>query len=98
MEDVARQKHEEGTFRRGELLGRFTARKLFRWLNKRYDQEYWGRLERNWRRWKKKRSGERKMKTIVKEEEIREENSGVREWMEENNDKMGNMMDPCYEL
>ena len=38
------------------------------------------------------------MKTIVKEEEIREENLGVREWMEENNDKMGNMMDPCYEL
>jgi len=98
MENVARQEHKEGMFRRGELLGRFTARKLFGWLDKRYDQEYWGRLERNWRRWKKKRSGERKMKTIVKEEEIREENSGVREWMEENNDKMGNMMDPCYEL
>jgi len=61
------------------LLGRFTAKKLFRWLDKRYDQEDRGRLERNWRRWKKKRSGERKMKTIVKEEEIREENSGVRE-------------------
>jgi len=29
MEDVARQKCEEGTFRRRELLGRFMARKLF---------------------------------------------------------------------
>jgi len=47
MEDVARQEYEEGTFRRGELLGRFMARKLFGWLDKRYDQEYWGRLERN---------------------------------------------------
>jgi len=46
---MARQECEEGTFRRGELLGRFTARKLFGWSDKRYDQEYWGRLERNWR-------------------------------------------------
>jgi len=53
-EDVARQEHEEGTFRRRELPGRFTARKLFRWSDKRYDQEYWERLERNWRRWKSK--------------------------------------------
>ena len=49
MEDVARQECKEKTFRRGELPRRFTARKLFKWLDKRYDQEYWGRLERNWR-------------------------------------------------
>jgi len=30
MEDVARQERKEGTLRRGELLGRFIARKLFR--------------------------------------------------------------------
>jgi len=29
MKDVARQEYEKGTFRRGELLGRFTARILF---------------------------------------------------------------------
>jgi len=29
MENVARQECEEGMFRRGELPGRFTARKLF---------------------------------------------------------------------
>ena len=47
IKDVARQECEERTFRRGELPERFTARKLFGWSNKRYDQEYWGRLERN---------------------------------------------------
>jgi len=47
MEDVARQEYEEGMFRRGELPGRFMVRKIFRWSDKRYDQEYWGRLERN---------------------------------------------------
>jgi len=29
MEDIRRQKKEEGTFRRGELPGRFMAKKLF---------------------------------------------------------------------
>ena len=40
IEDVAKQEHKKGMFRRGELPGRFTARKLFGWSDKRYDQEY----------------------------------------------------------
>ena len=40
MEDVRKQEKEEGTFRKRELLGRFTVKKLFEWTNKRYDQEY----------------------------------------------------------
>ena len=43
------QEREEGIFERGELPGRFMAKKLFRWTDKKYDKEYWGRLERNWR-------------------------------------------------
>ena len=83
MEDVVRQEHEKGTFRREELPGRFTARKLFRWLDKRYNQEYWGRLERNQRQWKGKQLGERKIEIITEKEETEEENSGIREWTEE---------------
>jgi len=49
MEDVVRQEREEGTFRQGELPGRFTAKKLYGWSDKRYDQEYWGRMEKNWK-------------------------------------------------
>jgi len=29
MEDVARQEYEEGTFQRGELPGKFTAKMLY---------------------------------------------------------------------
>jgi len=47
MKDVSRQEQEKGTFRRKELPGRFTTRKLFKWSDKRYNEEYWGRLERN---------------------------------------------------
>jgi len=38
------------------------------------------------------------MKMIPEKKEIEEEKSGVREWTEENNNKMGNMADPYYEL
>jgi len=38
------------------------------------------------------------METIEEEEETRQGDSGLREWMEENNDEIGNMVDPEYEL
>jgi len=33
--------------RKGELPGRYTAKMLYRWDDKRFDEEYWGQLERN---------------------------------------------------
>jgi len=99
MEDVAWQEREEEMFQQGELPERFMARTLYGWSDKWYDQEYWGRLERNWKRWKGKRPTRRGvMKTIPEEEEIDKEKSGVREWTEEDNNEMGNMVDPYYEL
>ena len=39
------------------------------------------------------------METIKEEEEeIEQENSGIREWTEEDDDKVGNIVDPYYEL
>ena len=38
IEDMAKQEQEKRTFRREELPGRFTAKKLFGWSDKRYDQ------------------------------------------------------------
>jgi len=78
IEDVAQQEHEEGTFQQGELPGKFTVKILYGWSDKQYDQEYWGRLERNWRQWKGKKPVKREtMKTIPEEEETEEEKSGV---------------------
>ena len=87
-------------FRRGELPGWFTTKKLFRWLDKRYDKEYWGRLERNWRQWKGKRErGRRTLETIWEEkEETKQKESEIKEWTEEDKDEMGNIVNPNYEL
>jgi len=49
IEDVKQQEREEGTFRKEELPGQFIAKKLFGWSDKQYDEEYWGKLERNWK-------------------------------------------------
>ena len=34
---------------KGELPGRYTAKLLYRWDDRKFDREYWRRLERNWR-------------------------------------------------
>jgi len=69
-------------------------------LDKRYDKEYWARLERNWRRWKGKRErGQRTMEMIKEEEEeIKQKNLGIKEWTEEDDDEIGNMINPYNEL
>jgi len=78
MEDVRKQEKEEGTFRRGELPGWFTARKLFGWSDKRYNKEYWARLERNWRQWKGGRTRGRRTMETIKEKKKRNQTGRFR--------------------
>jgi len=46
-----------------------------------YNEEYWGRLERNWKQWKREQMrGQRTMETIKEEKEkIEQESSGLKE-------------------
>jgi len=39
-------------FRRSELSEKYTAKILFRWDNKKFEDKYLKKLERNWQRWK----------------------------------------------
>ena len=32
-----------------KVLGRYMAKLLYRWGNKKYDREYWKKMEENWR-------------------------------------------------
>ena len=38
--------------RRGELPGKYTAKLLYGWNNRKFEKEYLKKLERNWRHWK----------------------------------------------
>ena len=75
------------------------ARKLFGWLNKRYNKEYQTRLERNWRRQKGERAKEQRIiETIKEKEKIEQENLGIKEWTEEDDNEMGNICNSYYKL
>jgi len=45
MEDVAQQECKKTIFKCGELPGKFTAKMLYGWSDKRYNQKYWRRME-----------------------------------------------------
>ena len=61
---------------KGELPGRYIAKLLYRWDNKKFDREYWRRLERNWKQWRSEKAKEREtLETIQeKDKEEKEEN------------------------
>ena len=46
---------EAEEFRRGELPGRYTVKLLYGWNNKKFDEEYLKKLQKNWNRWKNNR-------------------------------------------
>ena len=51
---------EAEEFRRGELPEKYTAKLLYRWDNKKFNEEYLKKVERNWNRWKNHRKKEEK--------------------------------------
>ena len=59
---------EAEKFRKGELPGKYTAKLLYEWDDKKFDEEYLKKLERNWNRWKNDRK-EREKKYMKKLEE-----------------------------
>ena len=43
---------EKRDFRRGELPERYIAKILYRWDNRKFENKYLRKLERNWQKWK----------------------------------------------
>ena len=59
---------EAEEFRRGELPGRYMAKLLYGWDDKKFDEEYLKKLEKNWNRWKNNRKeGEKEYKKKLEE-------------------------------
>ena len=57
-----------------QLLGRYMAKVLYGWDNKKFDREYWEQLERNWRKQKRAQKRDQRTLEMIKEEEEQEEN------------------------
>jgi len=89
-EEVRRQEAREDkkAFNR-ELPRRYTAKLLYGWSDKKYDQEYWTRMEENWRRWKKNPFSRYSRNPFLKRMEERKEDEGgkIKEWNEEEDEE-----------
>ena len=72
------EKGEVDDCKRMELLGKYTAKLLYRWNDRRFEEKYLNKLEKNWKKWK----GDRQ---IDESKYLR----GVEEKMEEENEKIG---------
>ena len=61
-----------------ELLGKYTAKLLYGWDDKEFEEEYLKKLEKNWKRQKEDRqiNKSKHLKTI--EEKMEEENEKIR--------------------
>jgi len=46
---------EEGEYKRMELPGKYTAKLLYGWNDRRFEEEYLNKLEENWKKWKENR-------------------------------------------
>ena len=61
-----------------ELPGKYMAKLLYGWYDKKFEDKYLKKLEKNWKRWKEDRqiNESKHLKTI--EEKIEEENKKIR--------------------
>jgi len=50
QEEVVEKKREKKEYRRMELLGKYMAKLLYGWDNKKFEDKYLKKLEKNWRR------------------------------------------------
>ena len=75
---VRQQVEEEGEYRRMELLGKYTAKLLYGWDDRRFEEEYLNKLEKNWKMWKEDRQIDESKHLKRVEEKMEEENEKIR--------------------
>jgi len=75
---VRKQEGEVEKYRRMELLGKYTARILYGWDDKKFEEEYLKKLEKNWKRWKEGRQIDESEHLKMVEEKMEEENEKIR--------------------
>ena len=75
---VRRQIGEEKEYKRMELPGKYTAKLLYGWNDRRFEEEYLNKLEKNWKRWKGDRQIDESEHLRRVEEQMEEENEKIR--------------------
>jgi len=61
-----------------ELPGKYTARVLYGWDDKKFEEEYLKKLEKNWKKWKESRQIDESEHLRMIEEKMEIENEKIR--------------------
>jgi len=77
QEKVERKK-EVDEYKRMELPGKYTTKFLYKWDDKKFEDEYLKKLEKNWKRWKEDRQIDESKYLKMIEENMEEENEKIR--------------------
>ena len=80
--EVRRQEGEVDEYRRMELPGKYTAKLLYGWDDRKFEEEYLNKLEKNWKKWKGDRQIDESEHLKRIEEKMEKENKKIRrrEW------------------
>ena len=65
-------------YKRMELLGKFTAKMLYGWDDRKFEEENLKKLEKNWKKWKGDRQIDESKHVEMIEEKMEEENERMR--------------------
>ena len=76
--EVRRQEEEVDEYRRIELLGKYTAKVLYGWDDRKFEEEYLNKLEKNWKKWKEDRQIDEREHLKMIETKMEEENKKIR--------------------
>ena len=76
--EIRRQEGEVDEYRRMELPGKYTAKLLYGWNNRKFEEEYLRKLEKNWKKWKEDRQINESGHLKMIEEKMEEENRKIR--------------------
>jgi len=81
---VRRQEGEVDEYRRMELPGKYTAKLLYGWDDRKFEEEYLNKLEKNWKKWKGDRQIDKSEHLKVIEEKMEKENKKMKrkDWRE----------------
>jgi len=61
-----------------ELPGKYTAKLLYGWDNRKFEEEYLNKLEKNWKKWKEDREIDENKHLEMIEAKMKEENERIR--------------------
>jgi len=76
--EVRRQEGEVDEYRRMELPGKYTAKLLYGWDDRKFEEEYLNKLEKNWKKWKEDRQIDKSEHLKMIEAKMEGENKKIR--------------------